>query len=69
MQNNPMQAFQQMMANPGQMQQRFQKFQQGFQGDPQQQVQQMLQSGQISQQQYSMAQQMARMLMQTFGIK
>ena len=46
--------------------QRFQQFQQMFRGDPKQQVQQMLNSGKISQAQYNnavqMAQQMARML-------
>lgn len=46
--------------------QRFQQFQQMFRGDPKQQVQQMLNSGRISQAQYNnavqMAQQMARML-------
>ena len=37
----------------------FQQFKQNFRGDPRQQVQQMLNSGQISQQQYNQAVQMA----------
>ena len=49
------------------MLQRFMQFKQSFQGDPRQQIQQMLNSGQISQQQYNnavqMAQQLQKMLM------
>lgn len=56
-QGNPMQ----------QMLQRFQQFQQTFRGDPQQQVQQMLNSGRISQQQYDQAVQMANQLRQMLG--
>ena len=66
-----------MMSNPlfGMMQQqtpvdglmrRFQQFKQAFTGDPRQRVQEMLNSGQISQQQYNqavkMAQQFQRMM-------
>ena len=64
--NNPMQVLQQM--NPAQLQQKFQQFQQGIQGNPQQQVMNMVQSGQISQQQWTQAQQIAKMLAGTFGI-
>lgn len=39
---------------------RFQQFQQTFRGDPQQQVQQLLNSGKISQAQYNQAVQMAQ---------
>lgn len=42
--------------------QRFQQFQQMFKGDPRQQVQQMLNSGRISQAQYNSAVQMAQQL-------
>ena len=46
--------------------QRFQQFQQQFRGNPQQQIQQMLNSGKVSQAQYNnavqMAQQFQRML-------
>ena len=49
-----------------QMMQRFQQFQQAFKGDPRQQVQQLLNSGRVSQQQYDqavkMAQQFQRMM-------
>lgn len=42
----------------------FQQFKQTFRGNPQQQVQQLLQSGQISQQQYNNAVEMAKTLQQ-----
>lgn len=42
--------------------QRFQQFKQSFNGNPQQMVQQMLQSGRISQAQYNAAVQMAQQL-------
>lgn len=45
------------------MMQKFQQFQRQFQGDPQQMVQQMLNSGQMSQQQFGQLQQMARQIM------
>lgn len=41
---------------------RFNQFRQNFRGDPRQQIQQMLNSGQISQQQYNQAVQMANAL-------
>ena len=40
--------------------QRFQQFKQNFKGDPRQQIQQMLNSGQVSQQQYNQAIQIAQ---------
>lgn len=43
---------------------RFNQFRQNFRGDPRQQIQQMLNSGQISQQQYNQAVQMANALQQ-----
>lgn len=48
--------------NMGGIMQRFQQFKQNFQGDPRQQVQQMLNSGKISQAQYDQAVRMANML-------
>ena len=52
--------------NNNNIMQRFQQFQQIFRGDPRQQVQQLLNSGKVSQAQYNqavqMAQQFARML-------
>ena len=47
---------------PNGMLQRFQQFQQQFKGDPRQMVQQMLNSGKISQSQYNNAVQMAQQL-------
>lgn len=59
-----------MMGNPMQMiMQRFNQFRQTFQGDPQQQVQQMLNSGRISQEQYNQAVQTANQIMRMFGGK
>ena len=49
--------------------QRFQQFQQMFKGDPKQQVQQLLQSGRVSQQQYNQAVQMAKQFQQMMGGK
>lgn len=49
--------------------QRFQQFRQMFRGDPRQQVQQMLNSGKISQQQYNSAVQMANQFQQMLGGK
>ena len=48
------------MAN---MMQEFQKFKQNFQGDPKAQVQQMLSSGQITQEQFNKASQIASQMM------
>lgn len=47
--------------------QRFQQFQQMFKGDPRQQVQQLLNSGKVSQTQYNNAVQMANQLQQMLG--
>ena len=63
---NPL--FQMLMNKPNsgaiQLLQRFQQFRQTYSGNPQQQIQQMLQSGQITQQQYNSAVQMAQQLQQ-----
>lgn len=48
--------------------QRFQQFQRTFQGDPRQQVQQLLNSGKISQTQYNQAVQQAQQLARMLGI-
>lgn len=57
----------QMQMNP--MLQKFNQFRQMFKGDPQQQVQQMLNSGKISQAQYNQAVQMANQMAQMMGIR
>ena len=59
MMNNPL--FQMMnQQQPNGLMQRFQQFRQMFQGDPKQQVQQLLNSGKVSQAQYNQAVQMAQ---------
>ena len=50
---NPL--YNEMQSNNGNMLQRFQQFRQNFHGNPQQQVQQLLNSGKVSQQQYNQA--------------
>lgn len=52
-----------------QMMQRFQQFRQQFQGDPRQQVQNLLNSGKVTQQQYNNAVQMAQQFQRMMGIK
>ena len=54
---------------PGNMFQRFQQFRKSFKGDPQEQIQQLLNSGRVSQQQYNQAVQMAQQFQRMFGIK
>ena len=49
--------------------QRFKQFQQMFRGDPRQQVQQLLNSGRVSQTQYNQAVQMAQTLQRMMGGK
>ena len=44
--------------------QRFQQFRQSFKGDPQQTIQQLLQSGKVTQEQYDKAVQMAQQFKQ-----
>ena len=51
------------------MMQKFMQFQQMFRGDPKQQVQQMLNSGKVSQAQYNQAVQMANQLQRMMGIR
>ena len=60
----------QMMGGQGPMNglmQRFQQFQQMFRGDPKQQIQQLMNSGRVSQEQYNQAVQMARQFRQMLG--
>lgn len=56
-------------AGGGNMLQRFQQFRQSFRGNPQEQVQQLLNSGRVSQQQYNQAVQMAQQFQRMFGGK
>lgn len=57
------------MANIQRTMQQFQQFRQSFQGDPRQQVQQMLNSGKVSQERYNQAYQMAQQFQQMMGGK
>ena len=59
-QNNP-------FANMNQFISQFNQFRQNFNGNPQQAVQQMLNSGQISQEQFNNAANMANQIMQFIG--
>ena len=52
---------------PNGIMQRFQQFQQMFRGDPRQQIQQMLNSGKVSQAQYNQAVQMAQQMQRMMG--
>lgn len=51
------------------MLQRFQQFQRMFKGDPKEQVQQLLNSGRVSQSQYNQAVQLANQLQKMIGKK
>lgn len=53
----------------GGLMQRFQQFQQVFKGDPRQQVQNLLNSGKVSQSQYNNAVKMANQLQRMIGMK
>ena len=53
----------------GNIMQRFQQFKQMFKGDPRQQVQQLLNSGKVSQDDYNRAVQMANQLQRMMGGK
>lgn len=63
----------QQMGNPqmgnGNILQRFQQFRQMFQGDPKAQVQQLLNSGRVSQEQYNNAVRTAQQLQRMMGGK
>jgi hypothetical protein len=50
------------------MMQQFEQFKKNFTGNPQEKIQQMLNSGQITQQQYNAAVQKANMIKSMFGM-
>ena len=58
--SNPLFSMMQTQQQGGGIFQKFQQFQQMFRGDPKQQVQQLLNSGRVNQQQYNQAVQMAQ---------
>ena len=55
--------------NQNNLLQRFQQFQRMFKGDPKEQVQQLLNSGRVSQDQYNKAIQMANQIQRMIGVK
>lgn len=59
----------QQMHQPGNIFQRFQQFQQTFKGDPRQQVQQLLNSGRVTQAQYDQAVKLAQQFQQIISGK
>ena len=61
-----------MMAGQAQqnpMMEKFRQFQQAFRGDPRQQVQQLLSSGRVTQEQYNQAVQTAQQMARMMGIR
>ena len=68
--SNPLFSMMQNQANMNNgIMQRFQQFRQMFRGDPKQQVQQMLSSGRITQDQYNQAVQTAQQMARMMGMK
>ena len=68
--SNPLFSMMQPQMNPmSGIMQKFKQFQQTFRGDPRQQVQQLLNSGKVSQQQYNQAVQMAQQFQRMMGGK
>ena len=59
----------QQMNQPNDIISRFRQFQQNFKGNPQEQVQQLLNSGRITQAQYNAAVQQAQALQKILGIR
>ena len=64
--SNPL--YQMMGNNQNDIVQRFQQFKQSFKGNPQQQIQQLLNSGKITQAQYNQAVQKAQTLSKLLGM-
>lgn len=67
--SNPLFGMMQNQAPANGMMQKFQQFRQMFRGDPRQQVQQMLSSGRITQEQYNQAVNTANQLARMMGIR
>ena len=67
--SNPLYQQMQPQNNLQQMMQRFQQFKKTFTGDPRQQIQQLLNSGRVSQAQYNQAVQMAQQFQKLMGVK
>lgn len=69
MSSNPMQMIQQMLGNPQRLGQDYASFARSVSGDPQQIVMEQVKKGAISQQQLTMAQQIAPMIANALHIK
>ena len=67
--SNPLFSMMQKQAPESGIVQRFRQFQQMFRGDPRQQVQQLLSSGRVSQEQYNQAVQAAQQMARMMGMK
>ena len=67
--SNPLFSMMQSQAPMNGIMQRFQQFQRMFRGDPKQQVQQLLNSGKVSQAQYNQAVNMTNQLQRMIGGK
>lgn len=61
--------YQEMNQGQGSILQNFNQFRRNFSGDPKQQIQQLLNSGKVSQAQYNAAVQKANQLAKMFGIR
>jgi len=66
--NNPLYQMMGQQMPQNSLMQRFQQFRQTFQGDPRQQIQQLLNSGRVSQSQYNQAVQMAQQFQRMLGM-
>lgn len=66
--SNPLYDMMQPRAPQGDLLSRFRQFQQTFRGDPRQRVQELLNSGRVTQQQYDRAVQTANQLRRMLGI-
>ena len=64
---NPL--YEQMSGQQNNFLQQFQQFKNNFHGDPKQQIQQLLNSGKITQNQYNIAVQKAQMLQKMFNMR
>ena len=65
--SNPLYTMMQQQMPMNGIMQKFQQFQQMFRGDPRQKVQELLNSGKVSQQQYNQAVQMAQQFQRMMG--
>lgn len=67
--SNPLFSMMAGQARQNPMMEKFRQFQQAFRGDPRQQVQQLLSSGRVTQEQYNQAVQTAQQMARMMGIR